>query len=90
MTGPTVVIDIMERDADVMPKVAPDQRHSSLISQIKSNVAVGSELHADELRTYQKKFNPAHYTHKTVNHSEGEYSTPEWITTNSIENFLGN
>ena len=85
----TVVMGMMERDGDVMLKVVPDQTHSSLIPTIKENVAHGSEIHTDELRTYQKKFHPAEYTHKTVNHSVGEYAKPDGTTTNSIENFFG-
>lgn len=85
----TVVLGMMERDGDVMLKVVPDQTHSSLIPQIKDNVVKGSEIHTDELRTYQKKFDPKEYTHKTVNHSEGEYAKKDGTTTNSIENFFG-
>lgn len=69
----TVVMGMIERDGQAMLKVVPDQRHASLIPVIKGNVKHGSEIHTDELRTYQKKFNPAEYTHKTVNHGAGEY-----------------
>ncbi len=85
----TFVMGMMERGGDVMLKVVEDQTHSSLIPQLKENVAHGSEIHTDELRTYQKKFQPAEYTHKTVNHSKDEYVGPEGETTNSIENFFG-
>lgn len=85
----TVVLGMMERDGDVMLKVVPNQTHSALIPPMKANIAHGSEIHTDELRTYQKKFNPAEYTHKTVNPSQGEYATPDGTTPNSIESFFG-
>ena len=84
----TVVMGMIERDGDAMLKVVPDQTHSSLIPQIKENVKPGSEIHTDELRTYQKKFNPAEYTRKTVNHGEGEYAKPDGTSTNQIESFF--
>lgn len=85
----SVVMGMMERGGDVMLKVVPDRTFFSLIPQITDNVAKGSEIHTDELRTYQKKFSPAEYTHKTVNHSQGIYATLDGTTTNSIENFFG-
>lgn len=84
----TVVMGMIERDGDAMLKVVPDQSFTSLIPQIKQNIKHGSEIHTDELRTYQKQFHRDHYTHKTVNHSAGEYATPEGVSTNQIESFF--
>jgi transposase-like protein len=84
----TVVMGMIERDGDAMLKVVPDQTHSSLIPTIKQNVKHGSEIHTDELRTYQKKFRPDQYTHKTVNHGKKEYAKPDGTSTNQIESFF--
>jgi transposase len=85
----TVVMGMMERDGDVMLKVVEDQTRGSLMPQIEDNIVSGSEIHTDELRAYNKAVSVEHYTHKTVNHSEGEYAKPDGTTTNSIENFFG-
>ena len=47
----TVVMGMMERDGDVMLKVVNDQTRSSLMPQINNNIADGTEIHTDELRT---------------------------------------
>ncbi|MFG5382825.1 IS1595 family transposase [Yoonia sp. R2-816] len=83
-----VVMGMMERHGDVILKVIPDQSKVTLRSAVRENVEIGSELHTDELRAYQKSFLPTEYTHKTVNHSEGEYATPEGVSTNQIESFF--
>lgn len=80
---------MMECDGDVMLKVVKDQTRGSLMPQIESNIATGSEIHTDELRTYNKALSVKRYTHKTVNHSAGEYAKEDGTTTNSIENFFG-
>ena len=85
----SVVMGMMERDGDVMLKVVPDQTRPSLLPQITENIATGSEIHTDELRTYNKAIPVDRYTHKTVNHGKEEYVGPNGETTNSIENFFG-
>lgn len=85
----TVVMGMMERDGDVMLKVIPDQSRGSLLPQITENIAHGSEIHTDELRTYNKAIPVDRCTHKTVNHGKDEYVGPNGETTNSIENFFG-
>jgi len=85
----TVVMGMMERGGDVMLKVVPDQTRGSLMPHIDDNIATGTEIHTDELRTYNKAISVDRYTHKTVNHSADEYVGPNGETTNSIENFFG-
>ncbi len=84
----TVVMGMAERDGDVMFKVVDNNRRESVMPQIQENIAKGTEIHTDELRSYNNA-SMAPYTHKTVNHSKGEYATPDGTTTNSIENFFG-
>lgn len=86
----TVVMGMMERDGDVMLKVVPDQRATTLVPTIHENIVAGTEIHTDELQAYNKFMGAnTKYTHKTVNHSDGEYAKPDGTTTNSIENFFG-
>ncbi len=86
--GKAVVMRMIERDGDAMLKVVPDQKRGSLVPHITANVLHGSEVHTDELRSYQKALPRSQYTHKTVNHSKGEYATPEGVSTNQIESFF--
>ncbi|QBF32612.1 IS1595 family transposase [Thalassococcus sp. S3] len=84
----SVVMAMLERDGTAIAKVVPDQTRGSLKPEILENVRQGSELHTDELRAYQKTFHPAEYTHKTVNHGQGECVAEGGTTTNQVENFF--
>ena len=84
----SVILGMVERDGDAMLHVVPGQSRQHLIPVITENVKHGSEIHTDELRAYQKSFSRTNYTHKTVNHSQGEYAKPDGTTTNSIESFF--
>ena len=84
----TVVMGMIERGGDAMLMVVPDQKAGSLVPEIKEHVLHGSEVHTDELRSYQKALPRSQYTHKTVNHSKGEYATPDGTSTNQIESFF--
>lgn len=53
------------------------------------NIATGSELHTDELRSYKKAISVERYTPLTVNHSHDKYVGPNGKTTNSNGNFFG-
>ncbi len=85
----TVLMGMVERNGDIMFKVVPNQRANSLIPHIKANVAHGSEVHTDELSAYRKFADPALYTHKTVNHRDGEYATVDGTSTNLVESAFG-
>ena len=63
----------------------PNNRQSSVIPAILENVAPGTEVHTDELKSY--RILPTQgYGHKRVNHSAGLYAKGG-VTTNSIESF---
>ncbi|WP_347309784.1 IS1595 family transposase [Defluviimonas sp. SAOS-178_SWC] len=85
----TVVMGMIERDGDAILTVVPDQTRGSLIPQIHKNVLPGSEIHTDELRAYDRFHGSrTEYTHKTVNHRNGEYALPDGTSTNQIESFF--
>jgi transposase-like protein len=84
--GKTVVLGMMERDGDVMTKVVPNVRRSTLHPIIEANVAKGSDIETDELKSYAGLAAKG-YDHATVNHSAGEYVSEDGTTVNSIENF---
>ena len=51
-----VVIGMYERGGNVMTKVVADRRGSSLLPVIRTNVLPHSEVHTDELRSYEALF----------------------------------
>lgn len=83
--GKTVVFGMLERTGDVMTKIVPNIRRVTLQPIIESNVAVGSRISSDELRTY-RSLRSRGYIHGTVEHGAGEYVKGS-IHTNSIEGF---
>jgi transposase-like protein len=82
----TVVLGMLERTGNVMTTVVSDVRRATLIPQIVANVAPRSEIHTDYLHSY-KVLGEMGFTHKRVNHSKGEYYSPEGVTTNTLEGF---
>ncbi len=83
-----VVMGMMERNGDVVLEVVPNRRGTSLRPQIRKHISKGSEVHTDQHVGY-KFFAPKEdYTHKTVNHSIGEYALPDGTSANSIEGFF--
>ncbi len=84
--GKTVVLGMMERDGDVVTKVVPNVKRATLEPIIAENVKPETEIHTDELKSYNE-LDKQGYDHKTVNHSTGEYATPDGVTVNSMENF---
>jgi transposase len=81
-----VVLGMMERGGDIITKVVPNQRRSTLLPIINENVAIGGEVHTDELPTYATLIEDG-YIHLTVNHSKGRYTDLFGATTNGIEGF---
>ena len=66
------------------PRVVEGLGKIDVENYILSNVAVGSELITDEHHGYgNMKYA---YTHKSVNHSKGEYVNGK-VHTNNIENY---
>jgi transposase-like protein len=81
----TIVFGMMQRDGQVMTKIVPNVAKKTLQPIIEANVADGSTVHTDELRSY-KGLNKAGYTHKTVNHGAREYVLKD-SHVNGMENF---
>ena len=81
----TVVFGMVERGGDVMARVVPNVRKSTLHPIVASNVQPGSTVHTDELRSYGG-LAQAGFRHETVNHSTGQYVRGS-SHVNSIEGF---
>ena len=63
---------MMQRNSDIMTKVEPNVKRSTLQSLIKENVEQGSTIHTDELLSYSE-LGEHGFDHHTVNHGSGEY-----------------
>lgn len=81
----TVVFGMLERDGDVMTKVVPDVKKRTLQPIMASNIQPGSQVHTDELRSYQG-LDRVGFRHATVNHGAGEYAR-DAVHVNGIEGF---
>lgn len=82
-TGKAVVLGMMERGGQVRAKVVAKRNKKTLQSEVKANVAPGSEVFTDELLSYwglEKDF-----IHQIINHAE-EYVRGQ-VHTNGMENF---
>ena len=88
MSNKSVVMGMMERGGNVMTKVVPNQRRSSLLPVIKENVKLHSIVHTDEAGAYLTVGGEG-YFHMTVNHGAGEYVSPQGSSVNGIESFWG-
>jgi transposase len=83
--GKTTVFGMLERDGDVMTRIVENVRRATLEPHIVANVAKGSTVSTDELKSYAKLARLG-YEHGTVNHAK-----EEWVSgkhhTNGIEGF---
>ena len=84
--GKTVVMGMLERGGDLITKVVPNQRRTTLMPVIAEHVRPGGEVHTDELNSYNGLYD-AGYLHMTVNHGAGEYVGYRGATVNAIEGF---
>ncbi len=77
-----VAFGMKERNGDVRIQHVPDATAKSVTPVVINNVALGSQLHADESRSYNSL--DSFYGLGRVNHSVGEYVRGD-VTTNGIE-----
>ena len=81
--GKTAVIGVLDDKGAVKAKPIQDVSGSTLKGFIESNVVKGATVVTDSFKSYQGLEG---YTHKTVNHSIGEY-VKDQAHTNGIESF---
>ena len=82
----TVVLGMMERGGELITRIVPDVRRSTLFPEICANVLPGSTIHTDELHSY-KSISLRGFRHQTCNHSANEYVSPYGATVNNLEGF---
>ena len=80
--GKAVVLGMLERRGEVKAVVVKDRKKKTLQPYIKAVVEKGSELHTDDLKSYEGL---DEYIHEVINHAE-EYVRGD-VHTNGMENF---
>jgi transposase-like protein len=81
--GKTIVFGLLERETGkVRTSVIDKRRRFHVHTELKRNVAPGSELHTDALKSYEKL---PEYAHKVIDHAEAYVDGN--VHTNRMENF---
>ena len=87
--GKTVVFGKLERSTKrVSTAIVPNVKAATLLPHFTDNVAKGTKLITDELKSYRKIARIEGMEHDTVNHGSGQY-VKGTTHTNTIENFWG-
>lgn len=81
--GKVAVIGLLERHGEVRARMVPTRHKPVLQAEVRRQVAAGSTVYTDQLRSYQGL--EQDYIHEVINHSE-EYVRGH-VHTNGIENF---
>jgi len=86
--GKTAVMGLLERHGEdghskVRAKVVPNVRRKTLSPEVRENVAEGSEVFTDALKSYSDLGDA--YTHQVIDHAESYVNGK--IHTNGLENF---
>jgi transposase-like protein len=84
-TGKAVVVGMLQRGGQIMTKLVESNRKRVLQPIIEANIAKGSDVHTDNLRSYDD-LTKAGYNHETVSHTTGEYVRGS-VHVNGVENF---
>ncbi len=84
LKGKIPVVGILERGGKVRAMVTAGPRKQELQAVVRENVALGSEVHTDALKSYEG-LNIRGYGHKTIDHANAYVDGQ--IHTNGLENF---
>lgn len=84
-TNKTIVMGFMERGGDYRAEVVPANTKARLVPRVVKNVAAGSTVNTDSLRSY-RTLGKLGYTHVAVNHEAREWAKGIH-NTNGIEGF---
>jgi transposase len=82
----TIVMGMLERGGRVTTQIVPNVKRASLWPVIEANVAKGTTISTDQLKSYGS-IAVKGYRHMTVNHNKGQYVAASGASVNSIEGF---
>ncbi len=85
--GKTIVFGTLERESgSIQTAIVPNVKAVTLLPHFQDNIAKGTRLITDELRSYKKIAGIIDIEHNTVTHGSGEYVRGS-THTNTIEGF---
>lgn len=82
----TMVLGMQEKGGDIVTRVVPNNRRSTLWNEICQYVLPGGTIHTDELTSY-KSISLRGFRHQTVNHAAKQYVSDYGATVNRMEGF---
>lgn len=82
----TIVLGMYEKGGELIARVIPDTRRTTLFPILSEAILPGSTIHTDEMGSY-KGLVLRGFRHQTVNHKAGEYVSPYGCTVNRIEGY---
>ena len=85
--GKTIVMGMVERDGKAIVKVIPNIKAKTLHDTIEANIEQGTEVHTDQLHSYNH-LEKRGFDHRRVNKDRsGKYVGPNGESVNAVENF---
>ena len=81
----TIVLGVVERDGELVTRIIPDRRETTVAMAISGVVNPGAKIATDEAGAFARLAEYG-YAHATVNHAAGEYVRDQ-VHTNTIEGF---
>lgn len=81
----SIVLGVVERKGEVVTRVIPDRRETTVVDALEKLVKLGTRIATDEGRAFMN-LREYGYQHGTVNHAKKEYVRGP-IHTNTIEGF---
>ena len=85
--GKTIVFGALQRKGMMNAAIVPNVKAKTLMPYLEDNVAKGSKLMTDELRSYKKIATLLDMEHDTVNHGAKQFGKENGTNTNTIEGF---
>ncbi len=83
--GKTIVFGMVERDGEMITRVVENVKRKTLEDHIMENVAKGTRISSDELKSYASLWKQG-YRHQAVNHSADEWVRDD-VHVNTAEGF---
>ncbi len=85
MAGKVAVLGLLERHGEIRLKIVPNVRRHNLEPVVRENVANGTSVYTDALKSYDRLDYLSDYTHHVIDHAEA-YAKGN-VHTNGLENF---
>lgn len=85
--GKTIVFGTLQRKGRLNATIVPNVKARTLAPHLVDNIAKGTDLITDELRSYKKIATLLETNHRTVQHGRKQYAKPDGTHTNTIEGF---